>query len=309
MKTTIKTLAIVLISLTGRQAFAQQDPLVSQYMFNQLFLNPAYAGSHLYPNASLLFRDQWVGYAGAPVTELLSMDGNLKNQNMGLGFTLVNDHIGVTNRTGLYGDYAYHLKLNDKMTLSMGLSGGADMYEAQLTSLTVWNPDDPVFASNIQSKLVPNFGTGLYLYGKDYYAGLSIPTMLSYKPNTFLYINMNDLPELQRTYYLTGGYTYVIDKNVSLKPSLLFEYINGAPVTVDFNLNALLDNKIYLGVSYRTGDDFIAMVEVYVSVNIRVGYAYDYPISAMSNVAAGSQEINISYDLGELAKQVGRPKF
>ena len=238
MKNIKHIIILAIVALTGNKSFAQQDPMVSQYMFNQLFLNPAYAGCHPYTQAMLLYRQQWVGFVGSPTTELLSIDGSLKNKNMGLGFTLLNDHIGVSTRTSFSGSYSYHLKLSDKQTLALGLNAGASYYSATLQDLTVWDQGDNVFVANVQSKLIPNFGTGAYFFADNYYAGISIPNILSYKPNTFLYIELNNTPEFQRHYYLTGGYIYKISESLSLKPSVLLKYTKGAPAEADFNLNA-----------------------------------------------------------------------
>lgn len=303
-------LALSVVVLTCGKTLAQQDPMVSEYMFNQLYLNPAYAGCHPYTNATLLLRKQWVNFSGSPTTEIFSMDGSINNKNMGLGLTLLNDHIGVSNRSGFYGSYSYRLKLNQKQFLSMGLDGGASYYQAQLTDLVVWDQGDNVFTSNINSKLIPNFGGGLYYYANNYkyYAGLSVPNILSYKPNTFLYVDLN-APQFQRHYYLTGGYTFSSGKEVAWKPSVLLKYTKGAPTEADFNLNVLLDSVISIGASYRTGDSFLGMVEFYIIKNLRIGYAYDYPFTEMRKYSAGSHEIRLSYDLGKDAAKSSKPMF
>jgi len=306
MKTIKKIIAIMLLSLAEYEVFAQQDPMVDQYMFNQLYINPAYAGSHPYTNATLLYRNQWINFPGAPVTEILSMDGSLDNNKVGLGFSLLNDHIGVSSRTGFQGDYSYHLKLNDKQVLGMGLSGGLDYYQAQLTDLIVWDQGDNVFTSNINSKLIPSFGTGLYLTSKLYYLGLSIPNILSYTPNTFLYLNLGNEPEFQRHYYLTGGYSYIIDPKVILKPFILLKYTKNVQPEADFNFNVLFDSVVTIGASYRTSDSFLGMIQFTISKNFRIGYAYDYPFTDLRHYSSGSQEIMLSYDLGKAARKNGK---
>ncbi len=302
MKNIKKIIVLTILVLGCNLSFAQQDPMESEYMFNQLFINPAYAGCHPYTDALLLYRKQWVDFPGAPVTEIFSMDGSLKNKNMGLGLVLVNDHLGVTTRTEFYGTYSYHLKLSKKQTLALGLSGGASYYQAALTDLLVWDPGDYVFASNIQNKLIPNFGSGAYFYSDNYYAGFSVPNILSYKPSTLLYIDLLNYPEFQRHYYLTGGYTFMGNSSISWKPSILLKYTDGTPPEADFNLNILMDKLVEVGVSYRTGDSFVGMLELYVVKNLCIGYAYDYPITVMRNSSAGSDEIKISYDFGRRKK-------
>src|SRR6185312_1583329 len=251
----------------------------------------------------------WVGFEGAPTTELASVDGTLKDKNVGLGLVLLNDHIGVSERTGLYGNYSYHLKVNATGTLAMGLKGGVEYYNAWLRDLIVWDANDQVFTNNVLNKFIPVVGAGLYYYTDKYYGGFSVPNVLSYKPSTFLYLNLKNEPQFVRHYYLTGGYIFKLNDCTSLKPSVLVKYVQNAPVEADFNLNMLYANTICFGVSVRTGDAFLGMVELYVMKNLRVGYAYDYSFTEIRNYGAGSHEIKISYDLGKAAGNAGRPMF
>lgn len=297
MKNIKSILIIAILALGSKVCVAQQDPMVSEYMFNQLFLNPAYAGTREVPNMTLLYRNQWVNFAGAPTTELLSADGAIKGKNMGIGLTVLNDHIGVSNRLSFYGDYSYHLKLNDKQSLAMGINAGGSFYKAQLTDLLVWDQGDNVFTSNIQSKFIPGVGAGLYWHSKDFFAGLSVPNLLSYKPNTFLYLDLN-APQFQRHYFLDGGFNYAASPQIVLMPSVLLKYTQNAPFEADFNLNVMMDSVITIGASYRTGDSFLGLVQFYVVSNLKIGYAYDYPFTELRQYSAGTHEIMISYDFG-----------
>jgi type IX secretion system PorP/SprF family membrane protein len=289
--------------------FGQQDPMASQYMFNGLFINPAYAGSHQFYNITSLYRKQWVNFDGAPSTQILSVDGPLKNRNVGLGLLLSNDKIGVSKQTDFYGNYAYHINMGGGLKLSMGLRAGGSYYRAKLTDLTVWDENDEVFAKDINGEFLPNFGSGLYLYSSKLFLGLSVPHILNYKPRTTFYINKTDAPQLVRHYYLTGGYVFDQNENVIFKPSVLVKYVNNAPIQADFNLNVLFNKFLWVGASYRTTDSFVGILEVQANKKLRIGYAYDYPFNNLKKYTNGSHEIMIAYDFGYNILKIKTPRY
>jgi type IX secretion system PorP/SprF family membrane protein len=277
-------------------AFAQQETMISQYMFNGLYLNPAYSGSHDYTEATGLYRNQWTGLAGAPVSQIISADGKIKNTKMGWGGILANDRIGVTYKTDLYGNYAYHLPMG-KGKLSLGLRAGVSYYRALVTQLTVWDNGDQVFTNNIKSKYLPNAGGGLYYYTTKFFAGLSAPNLLNYDPNTFATLGnaVKGAPNYIRHAYLYSGYVIEASENLHFKPSVLVKYVKGAPVQADLNLNVLINRKFWVGGSYRTGDAIVGMVEYQHNGNWRIGYAYDFALTKLQKYNSGSHEIMFSY--------------
>lgn len=284
------------IMALGLQAIAQQETMISQYMFNGLYLNPAYAGSHDYTEATGLYRQQWAGMAGAPVSQIVSADGKIKNTKMGWGGILTNDKIGVTYKTDLYGNYAYHLPLG-KGKLSLGLRAGVSYYCALVTQLTVWDNNDQVFTNNVKSKYLPNAGGGLYYYTTKFFAGLSAPNMLNYDPNTFATLGnvMKDAPNYVRHAYLYTGYVIEASENLHFKPSVLVKYVKNAPAQVDLNLNVLINRKFWVGGSYRTGDAIVGIVEYQHNGNWRIGYAYDFALTKLQKYNSGSHEVMFSY--------------
>jgi len=235
----------------GGTLFAQQDPMVSQYMFNGLYLNPAYAGVRNAPNVTGAFRKQWTALDGAPVTQSLSYDQKIASK-MGAGLIIVNDKIGVTGQTDFYGDYSYHLKLARDMSLSLGLRAGVSNYRANLTTVHVWDEGDKSFSQDISGKWIPNFGFGSFLKGKKYNAGISIPRILSYDPSMFLHAELDRSPLYERHYYLTGGYDFDIKEKFTIKPSLLFKFVPAAPLQMDLNVVGYYKNTFGIGLSYRT---------------------------------------------------------
>jgi len=306
-----KILTVLLILSAFQQVQAQQDILVSQYMFNPLLLNPAYAGSKEYMMATLLYRKQWVNWKGAPETEVATLHGPLGAKSLGWGVTLSNDHIGITNRTDAYLSLAYHLKVNNAMKLGVGIKAGGDYYSYKNSDLKYWDHDDQLFAEDKTTGFQPNVGAGAYLYGEKFYFGLSVPTLIAYKPSGNVDITSGDLvPHQVRHYYATAGVVIPVNgDDVIAKPSVLVKYVNNAPVEADLNLNFLFSNLIWIGGSYRTGDSFVAMVELQLSKQWRVGYSYDFTLTDIKDYSAGSHEIMLGYDFGYDIMKIKTPRY
>lgn len=307
MKKFILLIATYFITMS---LIAQQDMMFSQYMFSGSFLNPAYTGSHKYSTAAFLYRKQWVNVEGAPTSQFLSYDTPLKNRNVGLGGLISNDQIGVTKKTDIYGNYSYKLKLDnaERHTLSFGLRGGVSYYRANLTALSYWDKDE-VFEEDINSSFMPNIGTGIYYYSERSYAGLSVPHLLNYDPETALNIKMNNVAKLVRHYYFTTGTAIELSDKLIIKPSTLVKFTPNTPIEFDFNVNLLIDEKIWIGGSYRTDDAAVAILEILATKQLRVGYSYDFPISEMNNYTSGSHEIMLAYDFGYEILKMKSPRF
>lgn len=297
MKTTIKSLGLaLLLAVIGTGLQAQQDPMVSQYPFSGHFVNPGYAGSHPYANLTLIARRQWVGFEGAPFTSYLSFDMPVEKMNIGFGGLLSNDQVGVTNRTEIAGTFAYHLKVGEHARLSLGLRAGVTYYRARLTDLLIWDENDAVFANDINGKALPNAGAGIYFYTKRFYAGISIPAVLSYKPGSAISISSASSPYLERHYYFMSGVAIPVGENIDIKPAVLLKYVPDAPLQADFNLSVYFCKMIWVGASWRTGDGILGMVEYQATKNLRVGYAYDMALTNMRTYNSGSHEIMIAWD-------------
>ena len=192
-----KILSVLFLQSFLLGAYAQQDIMVSKYMFNGLFLNPAYGGAHPYFTARLSYRTQWTGFTGAPKTQLFELDGPLAKDKMGIGCIISHDKIGVTEQTDFFATYSYKIKLGSGK-LSFGLRAGVSDYRAQLTSLTYWDASDVVFTSDIKSALIPKFGFGIYYYTGKYYAGLSIPTLIAYDKDYTFSVDLEKSSYLRR---------------------------------------------------------------------------------------------------------------
>ena len=291
--------------------YCQQDILVSQYMFNHLLLNPAYAGSKDYMMATLLYRKQWVDFKGAPTTQVASLHAPIGLTNFGWGALVSHDKIGVTDRTDVYANAAYHLPVGNKLKLSMGIRAGGGFYSYKNSDLIYWDANDPAFAGDRTSTFLPNIGAGVYLYGNKFYAGLSVPTIISYDPTKSLSINSNGtiVPRQVRHYFATTGVALELNPNVVFKPSVLVKYVQNAPVEADFNASVLLSQILWIGASYRTNDSFVALLEFQLTKQLRFGYSYDFTTTDVKNYSNGSHEIMLGYDFGYDIMKIKTPRY
>lgn len=310
----MKKIILILLFLSGITSLkAQQDILVSHYMFNQLLLNPAYAGSKEYMMATLLYRKQWVNFKGAPETQVASLHGPVGLSNFGWGLQINHDKIGVTDQTDVFINAAYHLPLTLKMKLSVGLRGGGGYYSYKNSDLIYWDANDPAFAGDKVSKFLPNIGWGAYLHTDKFYVGISTPNIISYNPGDGVSINLNDsgktIPHLVRHYYATAGIALELNPDIVLKPSILVKHTPNAPIETDFNLNVLLGKLFWIGGSYRTGDSFVALFEIQLGKQLHLGYSYDFTFTDVKNYSAGSHEIMIGYDFGYDIMKVKTPRY
>ncbi|MBK6341140.1 MAG: type IX secretion system membrane protein PorP/SprF [Flavobacteriales bacterium] len=303
-------LYLVLAALAAAiAASAQQEVMVSQYMFNGLFLNPAYAGSHGYTSSSLLHRSQWMQVEGAPRTSMLAIDGPLMNNKMGLGFSLVHDQIGVSRDLDLSGHYAYHLRAGKHSKLALGLRAGVSIYSARVSELRHWDAADPLYQQDIVNAPLGKFGFGLYWYDRTSYVGLSVPTIYAADGRITL-----DAPDgfdhyFTQHYYLHTGKVFPLGESLDIKPSTLVKYTPNAPVEADINCNVLYRERVWLGLGYRTGDALVAMVEYQISPQLRIGYAYDMTTSRLRNYTSGSHEVMLGIDFGKDLVRIKTPRY
>lgn len=305
MKKSIIILFVVILNITAN---AQQEAMVSQYMFNGLFLNPAYSGSHKYFTSSLLHRTQWVNFPGAPQTNLVAIDGLIpKKDNMGIGLIVAHDRIGATEQTDISANYAYQLRLK-KGKLAFGIKAGVTNYVFKSAGVTVWDQNDEMFTGR-RSAWLPKFGFGAYYFAEKWYAGLSIPTLMAYDAHRDFSFDVNKGSFLNRHYYLYGGYVFKLNEKFKLKPSTLIKYLPAAPVEADINLNLLYNDQFWIGASYRSLDAVVFMVEYQTNTRFRVGYAYDLTTSKIRNYSTGTHEIMIGYDFGKDLVKIKTPRF
>lgn len=283
-------LIILFIGLSNLKA--QQEPMFTQYMFDPITLNPALAGTTDALNVNTLTRLQWVGLEGSPKTFSLSSHMPVSGRNIGIGVTLLTDKVGPVNNTFFTLNYAYLLKVNERLTLSMGLKGGITSYKVGLTDLNIIDQEDPQFEKN-EKKISPNLGFGFYLFEDRYFVGFSVPKLIQTSVDEEYATDDN---QLKRHYFIVGGYNYQLNSEWELKPSLLTKIVAGAPASNDITIQALYSKLVGGGVMYRVGDalGFFAYGKVYKELNI--GYGYEYSLNKLSGVNSGTHEIRITYD-------------
>lgn len=286
--------AAAVISANGA---AQHTPLTSQYHFNGLVINPAYAGSRDVLSASLTHRQQWVGFDGAPVTQTLSLHAPLARSKVGLGLVLYNDRIGVSNETGVFSNYAYRMRMG-KGKLALGFGAGFTVLRANWSEVAVSQSGDQAFNGFTKGALRPNFSAGALYKDKVWFVGASIPFVLAhhYDPQSTGYDLRSEKTDLQPM--LTGGYLFKVNADVKLKPTTLVRYKPESGVQADVSSNVIFRDKIWLGLSYRTSDAIIGMVEVLPTPQWRLGYSYDMGVSAINPYHNGSHELLVQYEFG-----------
>lgn len=289
-------------------SFAQQDAMYTHYSFNMLTVNPAYAGSRNAMTLTALHRSQWVGFDGAPITESFTIHSPTKKSKMGFGLSFLNDKIGPINNTSLFGSYAYKLKFKTAGVLSMGVSAGFNLLQANVTGLSATDQNDVTIASNTRNQFSPNFGIGFYYTYKKYFIGLSSPMLMKNKINP----NSPTGYGLERRHiYISGGVVLPVNSMVMFRPTLLVKMTQAAPVQADLTAMFIFDKKLELGASFRTGDAISALIGINVLSNLRVGYSYDFSYGlnvARANI--GSHELMLRYDfITKARKRIVSPRY
>ena len=279
-------------------AAAQFEASYSQYMFNGLAINPAYAGSHQSLSMSIISRFQSPGVEGTPNTQTLTAHSGIKGKKIGLGLMVITDKIGVTRQTGFYGSFAYKVKFK-KATLSFGLQGGATSVRSDFSQLLIKQPGDPLVSGDIK-EIQPNIGSGVYFYSDKYYLGLSMPQMLD---------EVNDNITQMKPIILTGGYVFKLTESLKLKPNLLVRLVDQQLVEINYNMNLLIHEILWLGVSYRPTSSVSGLLELQLTNQLRLGYAYDATLGDFSRADSGSHEIMLNYQLRFTKKKVVNPRY
>lgn len=320
-------LILLAIVASGIKTQAQQEKMFSQYMFNMLALNPAYAGNRDVLSATALYRNQWGGVPGAPKTMTFTIDAPLNSEKAGLGLQIYNDQIGIFNETGVFASYSFRVKLSERTTLSLGLQGGAINLNANYLSVQTSQGQfgaDPSFAENF-SKILPNFGGGIFLSNDRGYFGISMPNALKNKVTSSF---SEDATQQRHVYGMAG---FVLGSGAfKVKPSMLAKYVTGFGVGLDGNVNFWFNDRIAIGGSYRwnqtrligdqaanraivSGDAIVAMLELQLTPQFRLGYAYDWTVNGFSqNGKIGnipSHEFMLRYEFGFSKSKILTPRY
>lgn len=333
MKTFLYQRLIVLLMLfVVTNTFAQQRPYYTQYILNNYIINPAVAGIENYTDIKVSHRAQWVGLQGAPVTTYLTIHAPLKKSayderenptsfhreggnprgqaywqsyqkpepHHGVGFTVLNDKTGPLNRFAAYGSYAYHVGLSSNANLSFGISAGITQMSIDNSKVDFGNTtvDPAVNLSSSLNTIKPDISAGLWLYSKNYFAGISVqqivPQNIVFSGTAVQVDNARLIPHI----FLQAGMRLYLSDDLTLLPSVMARYINPLPLGVDINAKLQYQDLIWVGGTYRYQDGFAGMLGVNLSNSINIGYSYDINTSNLRAVSNGSHEILVGFLLG-----------
>ncbi|MEP0462503.1 MAG: type IX secretion system membrane protein PorP/SprF [Flavobacteriaceae bacterium] len=305
LKKRLQYICLLILLFGTCMVSAQQDPQFTQYMYNTIGVNPAYAGSRGHLTALLMHRSQWVGVNGAPTTQVLAMDGPMGN-NLGLGLVLSHDALGPSSEVFVDANVSYTIKLDENnRKLSFGLKGGGRLFNVDFTKGLSQNPDI-TFQNNIENKFFPTIGAGVYYHSAKSYFGLSVPNFFSQ--------DHYDGQELEIAserlhYFLIGGKIIDLTPDIKFKPAFFVKWVPGAPIIADISANAMLVETFTAGLSYRWDDSFSALLGLQISPDLSVGYSYDLTTTKLANYTSGTHEIFLRYEFKTVEKRLKSPRF
>jgi len=285
--------------------YAQQDAQYTQYMYNTIAINPAYAGSRDVLSVFGMYRTQWVGLEGAPKTAILAGHSPI-SPRMGFGLSVLNDQIGPSDESTIGADVSYKIPLNNDFNLLFGVKVSANLLNIDYTKLDNYNPTDPSFQNNVENQLSPNFGSGVYLHSEKAYLGVSVPFILQTKHYSTA---SNSVAKDRMHYYFMGGYVFDVSKSVQFKPAVLSKFTTGAPIQLDMSANFLINEKFTLGAAYRWGSAFSGLAGFQISDKMFIGYAYDRDANRLGNYNSGSHEIFLRFEFLKSIERVKSPRF
>ena len=300
----IKKTIIILFIFLAIKSSAQQDPLFTQYAYNKLAINPAYAGSGGRFSADLISRFQWVGIKGAPRTFTFDAHTPLRNRHIGLGFYTYRDELGPSVDYGAMAAFSYRI-LFSATTLCFGIQGGFKYMDINWEILNPKDAGDLVLSSEVNNRMVPDVDFGIYYYGNRFYAGLSVKHLLQNQivVSSAAPDDKTSFTKLRRNYYLIAGGAIPFSANLEFIPSMLLKYIRNAPIQADLNAMFLINNRFTLGIGYRTKNAVGLLVGINIGGGFSIGYSYDIWFNSLKSYNSGSHEIRLGYEFDLFHKE------
>lgn len=306
---------MLLLLVIAADVTAQQDAQYTQYMFNTITVNPAYAGSRGQFSAAALYRAQWVGLDGAPETFTLNLHSPIRNSNLGYGISVVKDDIGdgVVSETYLDAVISYTVDVSLDGKLSFGLKAGGNILNLDFNGLRNFDVE-PVNVDNIENRFSPNVGLGIYYHTNKFYAGLSAPNLLQTQHFDNSQTSANSVQFLSKeriNFYLITGYVFDIGGNTKFKPALLTKAVGGAPLQIDLSTSFLFNDKFSIGAAYRWDAAVSALAGFQITDQLMLGLAYDRETTALGGTQFndGSFEIFLRYELVKTFNKLVSPRF
>ena len=302
MRTKILYFAIMLL---GFVSYSQQDAQYTQYMYNTINVNPAYAGSRGVMSIFGLHRTQWVGLDGAPTTNAFSVNTPISDSNLGVGLSFVNDKIGPTVENTISADISYTIQTSETYKLSFGVKGTANLFNLDVTKLNPMSTGDPLL-QNLNNNFSPNVGAGVYLHSDKLYLGASVPNFFETKRYDD---NSIAVYKERMNMYFIGGYVFDLTSNLKFKPAFLTKVVEGAPLQLDLSGNFLINEKFVIGAAWRWSAAVSAMAGFQVTDGLYIGYGYDLETTKLRNYNSGSHEVFLRFELFKRQDKIVSPRF
>lgn len=312
-------LTAIVILTTNIKNFAQQEAHYTQFSYNNMLLNPGFAGSRRIPTATALYRNQWMGYEGHPISYLASFDTPLKKTRLGAGATVSHQQEGIVYRNFINLALNYDVINTEDMTFRIGMSANAKKYRFNLQDPQIYvkNPNDAYLAQESPTILKTNLGMGIYFDMKSFYVGFSCPNLIK-NP---IELNKNHVfdpysAEQRHAYLQLGGFFRLRSEAFHLKPSVMIKYVKNAPLSADLNLGLMYDRRFLIAGAFRTGnskyggsDALSAMAFFQTDDQLGIGAAYDFTLSEIKTTSSGSIELLMRYDFIKNKKILHNPRF
>lgn len=306
MKT--KLIILFVLSLMVANLIAQQTPMYTQYMLNDFAYNPAIAGTKEYYQAKSNNRYQWIGITDAPRTYVLSVFGPHRKYDMGYGGLLINDITGPTSKLGIYGSYAYNVKIKDGLRFSSGLSLGLLQYKIDGNKITLHDEGDVSMAHEMYVAYIPDATMGIYFYSNKYSAGIAVNQLFGTKVD-FKNLEEQELNRLKQHITFHGSYLYEINNDFSIEPFLLIKFVSPAPIQFDINARVIYRNMFWGGIGFRTKDAASILIGYNYQDQLIFGYSYDLTFSDLRKYSSGTHELMIGAKFNKIKENRWRAKL
>lgn len=295
---------LILLFCVFQSGLAQQKTQFTQYMFNGIVINPAYAGADEALSITAVYRSQWTGMKNAPATQALSAHSLFKQKKLGLGLTLVNDKIGVHSNKSILSQYAFHLPTSTHSTLSFGMQAGIYNLKSNYASLRS-SANDPLVYDPFLSRTFFDVGAGLYYRSRRFHAGLSVPEII---PQRFSFNDTLSIELSKMNLFLFSKYRFTLNNFFDLEPSVLVKHLRGVPTSFDVNLSAIYREVLVLALSYRKDESIDFLLKMQINRQLQLGYSYDHTIGILAPIANGSHELCVNYIFRDIQQKVVSPR-
>ncbi|MEY4288844.1 MAG: hypothetical protein RLZZ30_932 [Bacteroidota bacterium] len=294
---------VILAFCTAWNSYAQQEAHFTQFTDNQLFVNPAYAGSNGQLNATMLHREQWVGFKGSPRTSTFSFHSPLNYESVGMGMTVVSDQIGPLNQNMISGDFSYSLKFSNHSKLAFGLKAGVNVISLNASTLNTTEENDPNLAKDIRNQVNPNIGFGMYYKSKNWFIGASCPKLFenSYDGTT---LNLE-----KRHMFMNTGAVFTLNPTWKFRPVAQVKMTEGAPLSLDVSCTGIYKESLYIGAIYRLNAATGILFQFQVAPTLRIGVATELGLTAIHKYNDGTYEVMLSYDIARKKSGIKSPRY